>query len=67
MGKSCTMNSKTARLFIKSKEPIRVQHGLSPSSNLINKHKIGKIASVASYWQMLEGIGKLNTRNGKFN
>ena len=24
----------------------RVQHGLSPSGNLINMHKIGKIASV---------------------
>ena len=49
----------------------RAQHGLSPSANLINMHKIGKIASVLglthSYWQTLEGIGTVNTRNAKFN
>ena len=31
----------------------RVQHGLSPSGNLINMHKIGKIASVRFNSQLL--------------
>ena len=38
----------------------RAQHGLSPSGNLINVHKIGKIASVgfnSRLLQILEGIG----------
>ena len=31
----------------------RVQHGLSPSGNLINMHKIGKIVSVGFNSQLL--------------
>ena len=31
----------------------RVQHGLSPSGNLINMHKIGKMASVGFNSQLL--------------
>ena len=33
--------------------PTRAQHGLSPSGNLINMHKIGKIASVGFKSQLL--------------
>ena len=45
----------------------RAQHGLSPSGNLINMHKIGEIASLGFNSQLLEGIGTVNTRNAKLN
>ena len=35
------------------KKITKVQHGLSPSGNLINMHKIGKIASVGFNSQLL--------------
>ena len=41
------------KIFVRVLPLTRAQHGMSPSGNLINMHKIGKIASVGFNSQLL--------------
>ena len=45
--------TKTFTSIGKAAKESRAQHGLSPSGNLINMHKIGKIACVGFNSQLL--------------